>query len=406
MQKKITAQLLKSLKPGATIRDTEQPGFLVQVGKRGQASYKLQADLWQGVRGRRQLVRTVRHTFAVSDEMPPDEARNVARGFIAQIKRGVDPFRTVEPKKQKPWTVAEAFEEYSRKSHPRPLSDRTKRDLDYRLNRYLADWKALPIDSIDPHMVSQHHRHLAEEHGPHAANATFKNFRSVYNVFATEFERSRPPPNPVRVLGRKWAAEARQHRAVALENLPAWRDRLDALPSPLRRELHLLGLLSGLRPTNLVSIEKAWVDLEARRVTFPAEAMKSRKAFVLPLSIHMMASLECALVVSNALYRESAFVFPTRDNEGKVVATRTWRETGLKNPESGVQECGYALRHTFAAIALSVPGVSYAVREILMARQIAGGGAGVVYSSPDAMFGDLLAAQELISARIVSLLQK
>lgn len=406
MQKKITAKSLRTIKPGQTIRDTEQPGFLVQAGKRGHASYKLQADLWQGERGQRRLVRTIRHTFAAVHEMAPDEARNVARGYLSQIKRGTDPFRNGVSKKRKTWTVAEAFEEYARKSHPRPLSDRTKRDLQVRLDRYLADWKTLPIDSIDPHMASEKHRRLVEDHGPHAANSSLRWFRAVYNVYAAEFERSNPPPNPVRVLGRKWAPEARQHRAIALVDLSAWEARRLALPSKLRREMHLLGLLSGLRPSNLVAIERAWVDLPGRKVSFPAEAMKSRKAFSMPLSAPMVTCLERSLAASEALFEGSRFVFPTRNNDGHVVPTVVWRESGLKHPTTKVQECGYALRHTFAAIALDVPGVSYAMREILMARQIADGGAGVVYSSPDAMLPALLAAQELISKRIVALLEK
>lgn len=404
MKQKITVSLLKSLKAGATIRDTLQPGFLVQAGQRG-ASYKLQADLWQGERGRRRLVRTIRHTFARVDEMAPDEARNVARGLLAQIKRGVDPFRKEERTPTRTWTVAEAFAAYARKTHPRPLSPRTVRELEYLLGKYLADWRELPIDTIDPHRVAERHRELAEKHGARTANGTMRWFRAVYGIFALEFEHRAPPPNPTRVLKRTWAPEARQHRAIALEALPAWRARLEALPNPLRRELHLLGLLSGLRPANAATLERAWVDLPGRRVTFPAEQMKSRKAFVLPLSAPLVTCLERALAASEALYRGTPYLFPTRDADNQICATRTWREKGLKNPDTGIQETGYALRHTYGAIALNVPGVSYAMREILMARQIAEGGAGVYYSSPDAVFGDLLAAQELISARIVALLK-
>ena len=56
-------------------RDAKVTGLLVAVNKTGK-SYKVQRDLWQGQRGRKKLVKTVRHTLGGTEEMTLDDARS------------------------------------------------------------------------------------------------------------------------------------------------------------------------------------------------------------------------------------------------------------------------------------------------------------------------------------------
>lgn len=73
------------------VRDTAARGFLVDVNKRSK-TYKLQADLWVGTRGRRRQVKTVRHTPGSIEELPLDEALAGAMTYLGQIKQWVDPW--------------------------------------------------------------------------------------------------------------------------------------------------------------------------------------------------------------------------------------------------------------------------------------------------------------------------
>lgn len=59
----------------AIVRDAQVTGLLVAVNKTGK-SYKVQRDLWQGQRGRKVLVKTVRHTLGGTEEMTLDDARS------------------------------------------------------------------------------------------------------------------------------------------------------------------------------------------------------------------------------------------------------------------------------------------------------------------------------------------
>lgn len=56
------------------LRDSSLPGFFVAVNKKSK-SYKIQADLYVGERGRKTLVRSVRVTLGRTDELTLDEAR-------------------------------------------------------------------------------------------------------------------------------------------------------------------------------------------------------------------------------------------------------------------------------------------------------------------------------------------
>ena len=77
------------------VRDTELKGFVVIVNKKS-SSWAVQRDLWQGPRGRRRLVRCVRHTLGRVGIMPLRVAREKALEAIHLIQQGVDPNKASE----------------------------------------------------------------------------------------------------------------------------------------------------------------------------------------------------------------------------------------------------------------------------------------------------------------------
>jgi hypothetical protein len=90
---KLTEGLVKRLPLNGQayfVRDLAVTGLLVAVNK-STKSHKVQRDLWRGQRGRRRLIKTVRHTLGTIDELTLDDARTRAQEVIAQIKRGVNP---------------------------------------------------------------------------------------------------------------------------------------------------------------------------------------------------------------------------------------------------------------------------------------------------------------------------
>ena len=95
MPAKLAEAAVKALKyAGAprVVQDARVTGLLVAVNQTGKSD-KVQRDLWQGQRGRKRLVKTVRHTLGGTDEMTLDDARSKATAMLDLIKRGIDPER-------------------------------------------------------------------------------------------------------------------------------------------------------------------------------------------------------------------------------------------------------------------------------------------------------------------------
>ena len=80
---------------GYVVRDTELKGFIVIVNKKS-SSWAVQRDLWQGPRGHRRLVRSVRHTIGRVGIMPLRVAREKALEAIQLIQQDVDPNKPTE----------------------------------------------------------------------------------------------------------------------------------------------------------------------------------------------------------------------------------------------------------------------------------------------------------------------
>ena len=59
------------------VRDIELKGFMVVISKKAK-SWAVQRDLWQGPRGNRRLVKSVRHTLGRVGAMPLRVAREKA----------------------------------------------------------------------------------------------------------------------------------------------------------------------------------------------------------------------------------------------------------------------------------------------------------------------------------------
>lgn len=255
------------------IRDTKVTGLMLVVNKCSK-SYKIQRDLWTGQRGRRRLIKTVRITLGKTDEITLDEARIRAEEMLTQIKRGIDP--NEKPKDEAAaWTVARLYKEYADDLRTRDRSERTIKDMDARLNRYLPRWKEMPINEIKRSFAREEHKRVTKDHGITVANQALRDFRACYN-FALKVmdDPDSLPPNPIAAV--TFNKERRAGKVLMMDDLPTWWTKVHDISNPIRRDMHLLGLLSGLRPGTLVSIQKDWINLKEKAISIPR--MKSGRS--------------------------------------------------------------------------------------------------------------------------------
>ncbi|MEL6450577.1 MAG: integrase family protein [Pseudomonadota bacterium] len=377
------------------VRDAKVTGLLVAVNKTGK-SYKVQRDLWQGQRGRRRLVKTVRHTLGGTEEMSLEEARDRAEGVIRLIKAGTDPNAEASDTAADAgtWTVRRMYEEYTADMLTRDCAQRSADDRMDRLDRYLGAWADLPLGEVRRSMAREEHRRITRDHGATVANQALRDFRAAYN-FALKVvdDPDALPGNPV--VAVTFNKERSSDRVIEPDDLPEWWARVRGLPNPLRREMHLLGLLSGLRPGTLVSLRREWVRLDDAAISIPR--MKSGRSFDLPLSGPMVEVVRRAMAASEVLYPGADWLFPSRSRKtGEVIGTQVWKEKSLPS------ETGHILRHTYRTVAKRAR-VDDLNARLLLDQTVPG--IDGVYVHASALFDTLLAEQERMSAAILALLE-
>lgn len=108
----------------------------------------------------------------------------------------------------------------------------------------------------------------------------------------------------------------------------------------------------------------------------------------------MVGLVKSALELGDVLDPNSEFLFPTRNMQGRVIATAVWREKTLPS------ETGHILRHTYRTIAQRV-GLDKIDARMLLDHKIVG--IDRVYVHEKALFDRLLASQETMTAAILAL---
>lgn len=371
------------------VRDTKVTGFMVAVNKRSK-SYKVQRDLWVGKLGRRRRVKTVRHTLGRTDDLSLDDARTQALVVLAEIKRGNDPNATANSAEG--WTVEQMFEEYRKDLRARECRQRTISDTSALVDRYLKNWKQVPIAEITRTMARDRHRHITTKHGKAVANSALRIFKAAYNLaLRVVDDPDGLPGNPVQAVTFNKVRSS--NRVIHPDELPEWYAKVWELPNPLRRIMHALGLFSGLRPGTLVSLRRDWVRIDERAISIPR--MKRGEPFDLPLSEHMVDLVREAIEMGDRLFPDPEWLFPTRNKDGKIAATSTWKERTLPS------ETGHILRHTYRTIAQRV-GIDKIDARLLLDHKVPG--IDGVYIHEKALFDRLLASQERMSVAILGLI--
>ena len=74
--------------------------------------------------------------------------------------------------------------------------------------------------------------------------------------------------------------------AASIGDLPTWA-RIVAGLTPVKRNMHMIGLLTGLRWETLKRVEVAWIT--GNQLTVPPDKMKARRGCALPLSTALIA---------------------------------------------------------------------------------------------------------------------
>lgn len=372
-------------------RDTELGGFFVLIGAR-KRTYMIQADLRTSRRRE-----TIRMKVGDAERMTARDARARAKVLLGAIASGEDP-RVVRRGKgpvrnSAVPTLREAWERY-RTSHLLRKGRAGSTIHHYRdhVERVLADWLDTPLSDLaaDPRLVADRHDQLTRENGWAMANGAMRSLRAIYN-HARRTCRELPADNPT--MGVDWNPLVRRDTGMGLQDLPDWFEQLAKVENPVRREFHLMSLLSGSRPEALKQVRLADVDLKRRVMHIRKPKGGEERAFDIPLSRPMLESILRLRRLAPILYPGPAreWLFPSDAPSGRLV------EHGEKR--SVLSHWGNDLRQSYRTLGQAA-GLSEIDMHLLMNHSLPGVNAG--YITRHKLLGDhLRGQQERLSKLIV-----
>lgn len=247
-------------------------------------------------------------------------------------------------------TFARAIELHVAAMRAKGCSVRSIETLTEETVRHLADWFDRPLASLSRDEVATRHERLTETSGPWLANRVLQQFRAVYNTAARRFE-DLPPVNPV--IAVTFNRLRRRREPIPWTELPAWRREVERLANPIRRDLQLFLLFTGLRSLDARTVRWEHVDLVAGTVHRPRPKGGESRAFTVPLARVVLDLLERRRRDNPIrIGDDGGWVFPTRNRAGRVTHVQEPKEQRqIHGRKVARLPSPHRLRDTFATAA-------------------------------------------------------
>lgn len=382
------------------VRDTKIPGFHLWIGRKTK-SFRLQYETPRsnGKRGR-----TLVEWLGEHPHHKADDVRALALELQARRARGETVVHlSAKGAAQQELTFGEAWRCYQAAILKEGKSPRTIADYADKFDRHLALWHGTPLASITRDAVIREHAVITERaksvrkgnkyaSGKYAANGSMRFARAVWNYAKNELETpGLPERNPFR-SGKLFHRERARETGMGAADLPRWWSELQRLTNPVRREVHLFMLLSGLRRADVLAARWDNLDEQRHALRIPSPKGGDARAFDLPLSRAMQDCLMRAKEAGMTFYPEQSrtWIFPS--GNGHVAEVK--EDGRLK-----LSHTGHALRHSFRTLAAAA-GIDRLRVKILMNHAI-DGDVTDSYTNVPALFSSLMEAQEMISDHIM-----
>lgn len=315
--------------------DSELRGFGIVVGQYSK-TYIAQRD----INGRTRRVTIGRHGVLTTDQ-----ARQSALEHIAEMSKGVDITARRRAARANDVTLAQALALHLEKMRREERSDITMTDYEDLVERYLSDWRNLPLAEITRTQISDRHTRIGNKHGKVTANRAMRVFRAVFNSASKKYEHLPECPT----IAVDWYKQERKQEPIPEEKLKDWYGKVMGIENTVRRDWQLFVIFTGLRKTDASTIR--WEDTNAEKASLHRPNPKGGKdrAFTIPLPDVCVEILQRRKEENAKVFGEDCpWVFPTFDADGNVTHIQEPKEykRGLPSP--------HRLRDTYTTIANAV----------------------------------------------------
>jgi integrase len=365
----LTEAICKEIKPEERVLDHQAGFYAVGLAPgsdgRTRVAFMCKADVPAAARqGQRTMERALGKW---PDEISPKAARLKAAKFVAFIKDGIDPTaRPASPASG--WTLDEAIAHYMTKVERDGATDSTLTQYKAAFKRVRlyknGKWMKRPIrsvitdgeglrelhESIRDTLIRKHGQTENGNRGLNAADDTIGALARVSN-YARGKHQTLPTWNEhaVDLFGQR----SREGEGMGLDEIGPWWEKVKTVSNPMRRELALFQVLTGLRMTDARTALEKDLNEQKRTQFLPApkghNPKKGRnRAFTLPISDAAMACIHRARAIPKRV--KSDLLFPN-PSTGKPFNSTQLVRRGQAFPS------GHRLRHTLTNIGadLGVP---------------------------------------------------
>jgi integrase len=329
---KITKRVVDAAKPAGSeyvIWDTNLKGFGLKVLPSGHKSYILKYRVGGGRTG------TARKpTLGTHGKLTAEEARQVAKDWLADIVKGGDPAadRNAQREAMTFKDLADIYiEEYAKPNK------RSWREDERILNKYCQPWHSTKASTIEPPAIAQLLATVKEVNGPAMANRTLSRIRRLYSWAVRNPLIREVTINPARDVDRPAPERARERVYTDKEIKALWKAFGEV---GVQGVAYKLILATGQRLYEVIGLE--WSEIDGDSWTLPGARTKNGRVHVVPLS-------DLALeIIEGQRGRHSHYVFPSPTGRDIPVFAATNNAKSVKS-KSGVADFrSHDLRRTMA----------------------------------------------------------
>lgn len=331
---KLTKTIVEKAEPKSKgevfLWDTHLPGFGVRIYPSGKRKYMAQYRTADN--------RQRRSVIGQHGVLTTEQARDIARDMLAEVRKGGDPAAEKRASREAP-TVRDLAEDYLEryaKPNKRPSSVADDQSmLDRTILPKLGQTKVAVVKRQD---IEKLHNALGKK--PYAANRQLALLSKMFNLAVAWGWRA---DNPAKGLPR-YQEDRRERWLNEQELVDLWQALSQHTNTRAANAVRLL-LLTGSRKNEVLAATWDQFDLERRNWTKPSHHTKQKRTEHVPLSRDAITLLRTMLTEADPA---SPFLFPG-DAKGKPLSDikKFWQQV---RRDVGIEDVRlHDLRHTFAS---------------------------------------------------------
>jgi integrase len=201
-----------------------------------------------------------------------------ARKLLGQMAEGKTPAPSVQRRAAGP-TLRDGLELHVANMRKRECSERSISTIESEVPRLLEAWMDRPVAELTGADLVGLHDTLTSEGKKYLANLIVAQVSAVWNALDRVHELA--GRNPARAVTRNRYTPSRER--VADGDMSAWWTKVQALPSPVRRDLQTFCLFTGMRSEAARYVRWEHVAEKRGALTVPKPKGGEKRAFKLPL---------------------------------------------------------------------------------------------------------------------------